>query len=126
MTITDQTVTKKNVIKLVISKELGETIISIIQDISQISSIYIFGEDDEKWTNEWPKVSGFYTDTTHICETLKQDTRRCDHYSISIDFVKKTDGTNNRTLDTLVPSFMYTQILKEILLTIKFEQVHLD
>ena len=33
---------------------------------------------------------------------------------------------SSKTLDRLDPSFMYTQILKEILLTIKFEEKHIQ
>jgi hypothetical protein len=35
-----------------------------------------------------------------------------------------TGDASNKTLDRLDPSFMYTQILKEIFLKIKFEQKH--
>jgi tetratricopeptide (TPR) repeat protein len=80
----------------------------------------------EKWAKEWPKVAGVYADVTPICETLKEDTRHCDRYSISISIVKKTDGAANQNLDTLDSSFMYTQILKEILLTLDFEQIHFN
>jgi tetratricopeptide (TPR) repeat protein len=114
---------------LVISGEFSLSIISVIQAILQVSCAYIFSENNvpyEKWAKEWPKVSGVYTDITQICKTLKEDTRHCDRNSISISFVKKTDGTANQNLDTLDSSFMYTQILKEILLTINFEQVHFN
>ena len=45
----------------------------------------------------------------------------CDQNSVSISVVKKIDGIVNKNLDELDQSFMYTQILKEILLTIPFE-----
>ena len=35
-----------------------------------------------------------------------------------------SDDLSKKNLDQLEPSFMYTQILKEILLSIKFEQKH--
>jgi tetratricopeptide (TPR) repeat protein len=114
---------------MVISGEFSPTIISVIQAIPQVSCVYIFFENNvpyEKWGKEWPKVSGVYTDITHICETLKQAIQDCERNSVSMNFVKKTDGTANQSLDTLESSFMYTQILKEILLTIDFEQVHFN
>jgi hypothetical protein len=119
----------KEKVFMIISAEFSQTIISIIQDIPQVSGIYIFRENNaqyKKWTKEWSKVSGVYTDITSICEALKQDTQDCDHNSASISCVKKTDGAANQNLDTLDTSFMYTQILKEILLTIDFEQVHFN
>jgi tetratricopeptide (TPR) repeat protein len=114
---------------MVISGEFSLSITSVIQAIPQVSCVYIFSEKNmpyEKWAKEWPEVSGVYTDITHICETLKQAIQDCEHNSISMNFVKKTDGTANQSLDTLDSSFMYTQILKEILLTIDFEQVHFN
>ena len=36
------------------------------------------------------------------------------------------DGDAQKSGDRVDPSFMYTQIMKEILLTIKFEQKHID
>jgi tetratricopeptide (TPR) repeat protein len=119
----------KEKVFMVISGEFSLSIISIIQAIPQVNCVYIFSENNvpyEKSAKEWPKVSGVYTNITQICETLTEDTRHCDRNSISISFVKKTDGTANQNLDTLDSSFMYTQILKEILLTIDFEQVHFN
>src|SRR5271163_1186841 len=112
---------------MVISSEFSQSITSTIQDIVQVSCIYIFCKNNvphEKWAKEWPKVAGVYTDIAPIYEALKQATHDCDRNSISISYVKKTDGTVNRNLDALDPSFMYTQILKEILLTIQFDQAH--
>jgi tetratricopeptide (TPR) repeat protein len=56
------------------------------------------------------------TDIIPISEALKQAAQDCDQNSVSISFPNTTDGLNS--------SFMYTQILKEILLTIDFEPVH--
>jgi tetratricopeptide (TPR) repeat protein len=119
----------KEMVFMVISGELSLSITSVIQAIPQVSCVYIFSEKNvpyEKSAKEWPKTSGVYTDITHICETLKQAIQDCEHNSVPMNFVKKTDGTANQSLDTLDSSFMYTQILKEILLTIDFDQVHFN
>jgi hypothetical protein len=71
-------------------------------------------------------LKGVYTDITSICEALEQAVQDCDQNSVSISFVKSTDGTSNQNLDQLDQSFMYTQILKEILFTIDFEQSHIN
>jgi tetratricopeptide (TPR) repeat protein len=49
----------------------------------------------------------------------------CDQNAVSISFAKTIDEATNSNVDTLDPSFMYTQILKEILLTIDFDQTHI-
>jgi tetratricopeptide (TPR) repeat protein len=43
-----------------------------------------------------------------------------------MSFIAPDDATTNQNLDQLDQSFMYTQLLKEILLTIDFEQKHID
>jgi hypothetical protein len=121
--------TQKERTFMVVSGALDEIIVPIVQEISQVSAIFIFCENKahhENWAKEWPKIKGVYTDITPICETLKQVAQNCDHDSVSISFVKKTDGASKESLDTLDSSFMYTQILKEILLTIDFEQEHIN
>jgi tetratricopeptide (TPR) repeat protein len=114
---------------MIVSEKFSQIIISIVHDISQVNSVYIFcGNKDrnEELTKEWSKVKGVYTDITSICETLKQGAKDCDHNIVSINFVKTPDGASNPNLDQLDSSFMYTQILKEILLTIDFEQLQID
>jgi tetratricopeptide (TPR) repeat protein len=114
---------------MLVSERLSQTIVPVAQEISQVSSIYIFCENKmrhEERTKEWPKVKGVYTDITPICEALKQAAQDCDQNSISISFVKTTDGASNQNLDSLDCFFMYTQILKEILLIINFGQVHIN
>jgi tetratricopeptide (TPR) repeat protein len=113
----------KEKVFMVISGEFSSSIISVIHSIPQVSCVYIFSENNVPY-EKCAKVSDVYTDITHICETLKQAIQDCDHNSISMNFVKKTDGAANQSLDTLESSFMYTQILKEILLTIDFDQAH--
>jgi tetratricopeptide (TPR) repeat protein len=114
---------------MIYSGALGQTTIPVVHNKSQVNTIYIFCENKaqhKEWAKGWPKVKGVYTDIVPICEALKQAAQDCDHNSVSISFVKTTDGASKEYLDTLNSSFMYTQILKEILLTIDFEQEHIN
>jgi hypothetical protein len=120
---------KDEMIFMIFSGALGQATIPVVYDQSQVNTIYIFCGNkvrQEKWAKEWPKVQGVYTDITPICEALKQAAQDCDQNSVSIGFVKSTDGASNQNLDQIDQSFMYTQILKEILLMIDFEQVHIN
>jgi hypothetical protein len=90
---------------VVIAGEHEELIISTIQEIPQVSYIYILSEQNVPH-EKWNKVLGIYRDITSICNALRQ--------------------TTNQSLDVLESSFMYTQILKEILLNMDFEKVHFD
>jgi hypothetical protein len=71
-------------------------------------------------------VKGVFIDITPINEAVKRATQCCDQNMVSINFINSSDEHSNQNLDKLDQSFMYTQILKEILLTIHFEQKHID
>ncbi|CAF1158658.1 unnamed protein product [Adineta steineri] len=118
-----QTIIDKKVC-MVISGSLGQHIVPRVYSMSQIDSIFIFcgnRKRHEQWTKDWPKIKGVFTDITSICEALKSAAHQCEQNAIPMSFV----GSNKR-LDQLDPSFMYTQIIKEILLTIEFEQAHIQ
>ncbi|CAF1063484.1 unnamed protein product, partial [Adineta steineri] len=116
-----QTITN-NKVCMVISGSLGKHIVSRVHNMSQVDTIFIFCNNKEwhkEWTKEWLKIKGIFTDITSICETLKHAAHKGDENAIPISFM-----ASNKKLDQLDPSFMYTQILKEILLTIDFEEKH--
>ncbi|CAF1181871.1 unnamed protein product [Adineta steineri] len=113
-----------NKICMIISGSLGQHIVPRVYNVSQVDSIFIFcgnKKHHEQWAKDWPKIKGVFTDITPICEALKDAAHQCEQNAISMSFV----GTYKK-LDQLDPSFMYTQILKEILLTIKFNQKHIQ
>ena len=87
---------------MVTSEVCAQRLHPIVADISQLKSIYIFCKNPRSDTN-----------IESICEALKQTLKDDDRNEISISFA------NNNILDC---SFMYTQILKEILLTIDFNE----
>src|SRR3984957_16921242 len=97
---------------IIVSGALGQSIVPLIHDVSQLDSIYVFcgnKSKHEQWAKEWTKVKGVFTKIDMICDTLQRDTQQCDRDSTSITV---TSGDLNR----LDPSFMYTQLLKEILI----------
>ncbi|CAF1179378.1 unnamed protein product [Adineta steineri] len=117
-----QTITN-NKVCMIVSGSLGKYIMRHVHDMSQVDTIFIFCNNQEchqQWTKEWPKIKGVFSDITSICKALKQTAHECEQNAISISFV-----ASNKKLDQLDPSFMYTQILKEILLTIDFEDEHI-
>jgi hypothetical protein len=102
---------------MLVSGALSQLIVPLIHDITQLDSIYVFCENVskyEQWTVEWTKVKGVYTQIEAICDALKRDTQQCDRDSILISVTSKD-------LDRLEPSFMYTQLLKEILLSMEYD-----
>ncbi len=114
---------------MIISEAFSRIIIPVVEAISQVSSIYIICENKaqhENWVQQSSKLKGVYTDITSIYEALQQTAHHCDHNSVTIGFVKPSDESSKENLDQLDQSFMYTQILKEILLAIDFEQSHIN
>jgi len=113
---------------MLISGSVGQRIVPRIHDMSQVDSIFIFCSDKakhEQWAKEWPKIQGVFIDITKICEALKQAAKQCEQNAIPISLMVTSGDISKKNLDQLDSSFMYTQILKEILLTIKFEQKHI-
>ncbi|CAF0878354.1 unnamed protein product [Adineta steineri] len=108
---------------MIVSGSLGKHIVPHVHDMFQVDTIFIFCSNREwhkQWAKDWPKIKGVLTDIASICEALKQTVHQCEQNAISISFV-----ASNKKLDQLDPSFMYTQILKEILLTINFEDKYI-
>ncbi|CAF1014512.1 unnamed protein product [Adineta steineri] len=109
---------------MIISGSLGQHFVPFVHNMSQINSIFIFCDNwklHEQWVKNWSKIKGVFTNIKPICEALKEAAHQCEQNAIPMSFV----GTNKK-LDQLDPSFMYTQIIKEILLTIKFDQTHIQ
>jgi tetratricopeptide (TPR) repeat protein len=116
-----------NKICMIISDSLGEHIVPRVHNMSQVDSIFIFcgnKEHHEQWTKQWSKIKGVFTEITPICEALKQASQQCEQNAISISFVATGGDATSQNLDLLDPIFMYTQIMKEIILTIEFEEEH--
>jgi tetratricopeptide (TPR) repeat protein len=112
---------------MIISGALCKNIVSLFHAVTQLHTIFIFCEDQtryERWANEWSKIRGVFTKITLICEVLEQASQQCEQNAISISFVSTSGDASSKSLDRLDPMFMYTQIMKEILLAITFEQKH--
>ncbi len=122
--------TNNNKACMIISGSFGQQIVPHVHKMSQVDSIFIFCSNKkyhEQWAKDWAKIKGVFTEINPICEALKVAAQQCEHNATPISFMA-TDGddTNPKKLDQLDCSFMYTQILKDILLTIKFEQNHIQ
>ena len=116
-----------NNVFMIISGALCQNIVPLSHNFAQLRTIFIFCNDStayEQWTKKWSKIEGVSTEITSICEALKQASQQCEQNSIPMSFIATSGDGANKNLDRLDPMFMYTQIMKEILLTIKFEPQH--
>ena len=97
---------------MIVSGSLGRQVVPEIENKSQLEAIYVFCGNKavhEQWANKIPKVKGIYTDIKPICKALQIDRENCDRAMVSISF---------NGIDAL---FMYTQLLKEAILQIEYD-----
>jgi tetratricopeptide (TPR) repeat protein len=102
------------------SNILGKIIVPLIHSCEQIDSIYIFHAkklSDEEWTNNYKKIKGVFNDITLICDRFKKETTKNEkeNDSCAISFLSSTD-INSQDVNRQDPSFMYFQLLKDIIL----------
>ena len=112
-------------VSLIIMGALGQQILPFIHDIPQLDGVYIYDSNKcspEQWTKTWVKVKGVHTEITPICESLQQILKQFNRDSIAVSFVTVEEQNSSQNLDQLEPSFMYTQLFKEILLEMKHDQ----
>jgi hypothetical protein len=113
---------------MIISGTLCENLMPLIHDFTQLHHVLIFCEKKtgyEKWAKDWTKTKGISTEISSICVVLEQAVQQCEQNTIPISLIATSGDLSTKKLDQLESSFMYTRILKEILLTIKFEQQHI-
>ena len=114
---------------MIISSYLGRRIVPRIHHLSQVDSIFILcgnKNNHEGWTKDWSKIKGIFTEFEPICDALKQAAQQCEQNAMPISILGSLDGLNDQHLNGLEPSLIYTQIIKEILLSLTFEQQHID
>jgi hypothetical protein len=123
------TYSSREKICMIISGALGQLIVPLIHNMSQVDSIFVFCSNrkrHEEWAKEWSKIKGVYTEISPICKALKGAAQQCEHNAIAMSFMSTSGGASSTASDQLDCSFMYTQIMKEILLEIEFEEQHIQ
>ncbi|CAF1395098.1 unnamed protein product [Rotaria sp. Silwood1] len=101
----------------IISGTLCQSIVPRIHQLNQLYSIYVFCRQPskyEEWAKDWPKVKSIVTEITSICDSVRQLARQCDEDSVRISAIK--------SLNQIESSFLYTQLFKEVILEINFDQ----
>jgi tetratricopeptide (TPR) repeat protein len=101
---------------MIISGSIGKHVIPLIYSMNQLVSIYIFCENkskDEFWTSKIYKVKGVFTQIEKLCDKIRIDIRDLENDLIPMSIVSPSSINDLNQLDS---SFMYSQLLKEILL----------
>jgi tetratricopeptide (TPR) repeat protein len=106
---------------MIVSDQFGQQIVPFIEEINQLDSIYVFDDLKMKYelcTKEWSKVKGVFAQIESLCDSLQRKAQQHSKDLISISILSSTD-VSNPDLDRLDPSFMYSQLLKQILLELE-------
>ncbi|CAF1107363.1 unnamed protein product [Adineta steineri] len=109
---------------VIISGSLGQNLVPEIHDIPQLDAIYIFCDNKsghEEWTQNWKKIKGVHANIKEICQALQLAVKQCDQDTIAVSFLTINDMASPDNLNQLEPTFMYTQLFKEILLDIEYD-----
>ncbi|CAF4972402.1 unnamed protein product, partial [Rotaria magnacalcarata] len=69
----------------------------------------------DDWNNSWNKIKGKYVEIVPIFEALKMSIKQINQNDISLSLINIKEEDSRQNLDQLEPSFMYTQIFKEVL-----------
>jgi hypothetical protein len=112
---------------MISSGALGQTTLPLVRDMDQVSAVYIFCSDKarhDQWAQKYSKIKGVFTDMIPLCEALKKATQACDQSTVSMSFISPHSGVSNNSLDQIDKSFIYIQILKEILLNFDIKRMH--
>ncbi|CAF1553179.1 unnamed protein product, partial [Adineta steineri] len=110
---------------VITSGSLGQHLVPEIHGMPQLDAIYIFCGNKSRhqgWTPNWKKVKGVHTNIKEICQALQSAVKQFDKDTIAVSFVTINEMASTDKLNRLEPTFMYTQLFKEVLLDIKYDR----
>ncbi|CAF1358382.1 unnamed protein product, partial [Adineta steineri] len=102
-----------------------QQIMPLINDIPELCSVYIFSNNKsqhEEWTTKWQKIKSVHTNIDDLCQSLKIGIKQFNQDSIAMSFITVNEMASTDNLNQLEPTFMYTQIFKDILLDMKHDE----
>jgi hypothetical protein len=110
---------------LVISDSFTQEVVSQVHDLRQLDSIYIFHpktiSKSENHNTSYTKLKGPFPDIACLCDYLIQDIRVGQESTTPISILS-SQAISSEDLNTLDPSFMYSQLLQEILLELHYNE----
>ena len=117
-------VTAKKV-SVITSGSFAQDLVPDIHGLEHVDAIYIYCGNParyEKWSRDWHKIEGVYTQIQPICTALARPTDEFDEDSIPMSFLSSTEDASSEDLDQLDPTFMYTQLFKSIILNMEYNR----
>ncbi|CAF1186668.1 unnamed protein product [Didymodactylos carnosus] len=116
---------KNEKIFLVVSNSLAQKVLSELHGLPQLDSIYVVSSntpsEHEEYSTMYAKVKGVFPEASALCEHLRQDIRVAEANTTLMSILSSND-VSPRDLNSLDPSFMYSQLFKEILLEFDYDE----
>ena len=113
---------KNKTVFMITSDDLIQSILPLIDDFPQLRMIYILSTHPTSFEyslEKWQKVRGTFTSIDSICTALKHTIHKYETQCASISIIPESSDVN---LDELDQSFMYSQMLKEIIIEMKYDK----
>jgi len=107
---------------LLLSVDIIVEVVSCLHMFSQIDSIYILCKEEThniERVAKYSKIKGVFTRIETVYDRLKYDTQKTKSILTPINIV--TSVTDTADLNSLNPSFMYSQLLKECLIDVAYD-----
>ncbi|CAF3477386.1 unnamed protein product [Rotaria socialis] len=109
---------------MIVTNAFSGQIVPLIHDTLELYSIYVLYRNSfiyKQFTEQYPKVKGIFTQIVPIIEPITKVVQQYDQDSTLISFFPPRNVSNGES-DQAHQSFMYTQLLKEILLEIEYNE----
>lgn len=114
---------------IIVSGSLGPTFVPRVHNTSQVNAIFMFYQNGENyeddWMRIWAKIRGQFTNIESLCQALSKTKTTCEQNCLSFTLTR-TESESSENFDQLEPNFMYAQLMKENILSIKFDRTYLD
>ncbi|CAF0878258.1 unnamed protein product [Adineta steineri] len=97
----------------------------LVNDIPQLDGIYILNDTKvltEELMKKWQKIKSVHTNIDDLCQALQIGIKQLNQDSIAMSFITADDMKSPNNLNRLEPTFMYTQIFKDILLDMQHNE----
>ncbi|CAF1340691.1 unnamed protein product [Adineta steineri] len=108
---------------LVVRNTMFQQIMPLINDIPQLNSVYIFNDVKtlhDQCAKKCDKIKSIHTNIDDLCKALQIDIKQFNQDSIAMSFITENEMDPTENLNQLEPTFMYTQLFKEILLDMQY------
>ncbi|CAF0742329.1 unnamed protein product [Adineta steineri] len=105
---------------------MAQQIMPLIDDIPQLHGVYIFNDTKilpEELIKKWQKIKSVHTNINDLCQELQLGMKQYHQNSIPMSFITTNEMVSTDTLNQLEPTFMYTQIFKDILLDMEHDEL---